>query len=652
MLLKLVKIFINNFKAYRNFELHAHQNLNVITGTNNSGKTTILEAITLWYECFGLLIREAKRSSNSANFNAGDYRLGQKSQNYFDYRMINSVRSFNFHDIFYELNTSQKIEIGITLKSPDGQQNEISFLIRGASGNSNYEIKLKNHDEFNFRWLNDSFEHLPDPIGCFFASPVSSVPVSEEFALKPIIQTKVTSRQSFVYIRNRIYLLSTTDKFTEFKDKMSYILSQRAKTVNFLIEGDKNKEVFITVKIRIGNELVAKDISLLGSGTLQIIELLLTCYEETKDLNLILLDEPDSHIHRDIQKRLIETLGEHSSSIQVFLTTHNESLIRATRPESIYYIDDNICTTEPKLCKAISSSPLPSRQKGISHSYHSQVINRMGTESSLDLLNALEAQKIILVEGADDSLYIQSLLNIYNNDTSCVYWSFKGLDSLIKEIKSYRSFLSGIGSSEPLWERVILVFDSDFITLEQRELLKIELTNKLNIKTHIWSSYTFESTVLTDIAIYKKIIYRLSIRYGLMCEHNHVSDAVDKVYAKWIGIVKQRLDVDDPYKESITRQIQNRASSLRDSLNIKSVFNGGDAIYFQRYQSYANQELNNNKLAHLCNKSDVDNITKEIFAELGLTLPDMNNLFIDTIASISPEDLHPEWNVLDALVRA
>lgn len=650
--MKLVKIFIDNFKAYRNFELHAHQNLNVITGTNNSGKTTILEAIALWYECFGLLIRKAIRSSSSANFNAGDYRLGKKSQNYFDYRIINSVRSFNFHDIFYELNTTQEIEIGITLRSNEGQENEIAFLIRGASGNSNYEIKLKNHDEFDFRWLNDSFEHLPDPIGCFFASPVSAVPVSEEFALRPMIQSKVTSRQSFVYIRNRIYMLSITDKFEEFKDKVSYILSQRTKSVSFLIEGDKNKEVYITVKIRIGNELVAKEISLLGSGTLQIIELLLTCYEETKDLNVILLDEPDSHIHRDIQKRLIETLEGHSSSIQVFLTTHNESLIRATHPESIYYIDDSICTTELKQCRPISSVPLPNRQKGISHSYHSQVINRMGSESSLDLLNALEAKKIILVEGVDDSIYIQSLLNTYNNNTNCVYWSFKGLDSLIKEIKSYRSFLSGIGCSEPLWDRVILVFDSDFITMEQRELLKIELTNKLQIKTHIWSSYTFESTILTDLSIYKKIIYRLSILYGLNCEQDFVSNSVDLVYEKWVGKIKLKFDTDDSYKESITRQIQNRASSLKDSLDIKNVFKKGDAMYFQCYQSYATKELADNKIAHLCNKTDIDNITKEVFVELGLTLLCIDNLFLDTITSISPDDLHPEWTALDALVKS
>ena len=37
--------------------------------------------------------------------------------------------------------------------------------------------------------------------------------------------------------------------------------------------------------------------------------------KEYIDLNIILLDEPDSHIHRDIQKRLMRVLTNFSSSI-------------------------------------------------------------------------------------------------------------------------------------------------------------------------------------------------------------------------------------------------------------------------------------------------------------------------------------------------
>lgn len=39
------------------------------------------------------------------------------------------------------------------------------------------------------------------------------------------------------------------------------------------------------------------EISLVGSGILQIMEILLAIYEDKYELNLVLLDEPDSHIH-------------------------------------------------------------------------------------------------------------------------------------------------------------------------------------------------------------------------------------------------------------------------------------------------------------------------------------------------------------------
>ena len=70
------------------------------------------------------------------------------------------------------------------------------------------------------------------------------------------------------------------------------------------------------------NEIdIEKDIALLGSGSLQIIEILLNLYHPSsiqKDLNLILLDEPDSHIHREIQSRLLKILVQFSERNQIF----------------------------------------------------------------------------------------------------------------------------------------------------------------------------------------------------------------------------------------------------------------------------------------------------------------------------------------------
>ena len=46
---------------------------------------------------------------------------------------------------------------------------------------------------------------------------------------------------------------------------------------------------------------------------------MLAVHAKRRDLNVVLLDEPDSHIHRDIQRRLVQKLVEHTNNTQVFL---------------------------------------------------------------------------------------------------------------------------------------------------------------------------------------------------------------------------------------------------------------------------------------------------------------------------------------------
>jgi predicted ATP-dependent endonuclease of OLD family len=56
---------LKNFKTFSTIKIHFDANLNVLTGANNCGKTTILEALSLWNECFNKLIHQAKRGENN-----------------------------------------------------------------------------------------------------------------------------------------------------------------------------------------------------------------------------------------------------------------------------------------------------------------------------------------------------------------------------------------------------------------------------------------------------------------------------------------------------------------------------------------------------------------------------------------------------------
>ncbi len=152
----LKEFYIDNFRGYRKFKIKTDSNTNILTGVNNSGKTTILEAISLWNEIFShLIIRARKRDSNLGIW-SGDYRFGKKGQNYIDYRQINSVRSFGYRDIFYNLNNRATIKLSATIYVNESTQIEISFIMKEANGN-NYNVYLDNHDNFDFRAFNTIF---------------------------------------------------------------------------------------------------------------------------------------------------------------------------------------------------------------------------------------------------------------------------------------------------------------------------------------------------------------------------------------------------------------------------------------------------------------------------------------------------------------
>ncbi|CAA6804463.1 MAG: Unknown protein [uncultured Sulfurovum sp.] len=114
----ITKFQIKNFKSFKDITIFFNPQLNVFTGVNNSGKTTVLEAISLWSECFGKLITRAERADNYLNINRGNYKLGYATtKGYFDYRSIQSVRTTKYQDIFFNLDNKNKIELIMSLKN-------------------------------------------------------------------------------------------------------------------------------------------------------------------------------------------------------------------------------------------------------------------------------------------------------------------------------------------------------------------------------------------------------------------------------------------------------------------------------------------------------------------------------------------------------
>lgn len=493
----LSRLKIINFKSFENVTFDFHPKVNVLTGVNNAGKTTALEAIALWHECYKKLVRQAPGSGTGRKYIGGDYILGTANWQYFPASELTSVRSPNYNDIFTNLQKGI-IELSATFQSQNDASQSLELSIQlGSSDGGNYKILCKNFKTLEYRLFNDR-NFLKDPqngIQLTYASPISQVIPIEEKQMPSKIRFLKQSRASSQVFRNRLRQLENrrNGDFDRFVNELKAILTNNTEDIKFTFGTDVN-DLNEVVTIQIGRD-TPKDLSLLGSGTLQVIELLLSLFEENRDLSLILLDEPDSHIHHSMQRRLLNTLENFTINGQVFLTTHNESLIRSAKPEWVFHLEQ----PPQNHYQPIVNQSVIGIKKGFQPTLYSPIILNLTGGNTLDFIQALEADKLILVEGQDDAARFQKILWLRSGDTQrYAFWSGGGVDSYFIQIGTMKSIFKTIKNRQTLWQKSVLIMDKDDMTDLQRQNIMDGFTNSVGIKTHIWESYNFESVLLSD----------------------------------------------------------------------------------------------------------------------------------------------------------
>ena len=445
--------------------------------------------------------------------------MGPTSNRYFNFDEIYSVRCPNFEDMFRDRNTKLPIVLSAELVTDDGKQSMTVGFSISSSTNTRYVISLDGKDTFDYNKFNTFFRNLNNgSIAYYYASPVALIEQMEDFVTDPVLNDAIHQRHSYQVIRNRIYKLyhSSSAVFQTFQNDMSFVLYGTSTSAKLILSSksdiQKDKRVIITYKI--DNEIVEKDIALLGSGSLQVMEILLDVYhqsDEKKDLNLVLLDEPDSHIHRDIQGRLLKVLNSASGNNQVVVTTHNESLIRSASLSQLFHIDGSgkgvvSCLYKkelPKLNTPHYTGPYPTLSVPVIRSIDS-------TAAGLDFISAIEADKIVFVEGDDDARLLYKLFSakVANRDIKIMFWVLGGITKIMDKVDMYKLFFGEIKNRTSLWDKSLLVFDMDRLLPEHYEALSQVLQEKKKLPNMALPVYTQESILLSDVGILTQLLMR------------------------------------------------------------------------------------------------------------------------------------------------
>ncbi|ANV88931.1 hypothetical protein AWQ22_15035 (plasmid) [Picosynechococcus sp. PCC 7117] len=659
--MKISKIQIKNFKSFQDVTVNLDPDFNVFTGVNNAGKTNLLEAIALWHECFNVLIYQASRSA-SGKWQAGDYVF--KNNQYILYTDIKTVRSSSINDLFFQCDTTQKIELILAFEFKQDNSEvrhtfSIGFSIANSHGNS-YKLEFLNRQNFDFVQFNQIFRNFPKVIACSFASPVAAIRADERFLTTPQVRESIQKRESVEVIRNRLYTLHSDQAdpqlYERFKRDLSYILFDSSSTeINFFTSSNFRNDIKVIINYKIDNRDVEKDISLLGSGTLQIIVILLNLYSpgEQNDLNLTLFDEPDSHIHRDIQKRLINTLLRFSETTQIFLTTHNESLIRQVPLHQLFHLENR-----PQYeYNPLSQQELfvDSHFKGIYPSALNPVISSLGNSNGLDFVNAIEADKIIFVEGQDDAKAIYTLLQkntIGVNTKKYSFWVLGGVTSLFKDLPSYKKIFKLIKNQQTLWQKSALIFDRDFLSDDHKNQILNNLNNRFELPTYIPNSYTFESTLLTDFDKFGKLLSLWLSDQQVSIDSISLTQALQQAYLNHMTPKLQQFFNDDGAIEQVVYRC---ANAVRDKLKSDEMLGRNDKSIPENnvqlstvYRNYFNRILTTQEFYKYAKKDDVQAIINQVISAQNIQF-DIEQDFIALLSLVDRSTWFDEWNFLTHL---
>ena len=368
------KITLKDFKSYADtVTIEVNKRFNVIIGENNIGKSTIFEALLLWKKCY-----DETLTSNKKDF------YSQSVQLYISFDELYFLRITKDEDLFY--GSKRTCEIAIEFKEDDGSAcYTLGFSLTKPSIENSY-IRLSRKDASEFLRFKNSLENqnikLVDFLFIQQTEPVAKVLAKEPYMYPGQIKKKIEKGKSHEVLRNKII---TCD---------SELLTQRMKNVlecefEFKTPPRTEREKAEYINLLVVQNGKRLDVGLQGSGFLQVAEIFSSIAIMDNALNILLIDEPDSHISPRIQNNLLKCIKE-IAKVQVFVISHNDNFVSEVRPDEVIFVNsENKRSGVIKLLNDVNIDALHSALGGV----------------ITGLTRLQNSKRVIFVEGEDDISY-------------------------------------------------------------------------------------------------------------------------------------------------------------------------------------------------------------------------------------------------------
>lgn len=170
-----------------------------------------------------------------------------------------------------------------------------------------------------------------------------------------------------------------------------------------------------------------------GDGYINIFNIIDAIYDSVEK-NLILIDEPEISLHPDLQKKLFDLLLEHSKDKQIIISTHSPYFINweiLSKKGKIIRLEKNVDNID---FHELSDDSIKNVNSFLKNYYNPHILGL--TANEVFFLN----DNIILVEGQDDIVCYKKIFEKYNFNPFASFfgWGVGGADNMEKIILMLR----------------------------------------------------------------------------------------------------------------------------------------------------------------------------------------------------------------------
>lgn len=604
--MRINSISIKNFKSIKKLEIKFDRKFNLIIGKNNIGKTTIFEALLLWKRCYDLNIQSKKKSFYSEAKNIA-------------FSEVKSLRIYEDNDLFNEVNSRKRndkkvIQISVEIEDA-GTIYNLGFKIRNLiqEKKTYLQVSYISKEEFKkFEDLSNKYSRsLSDLIVISKSKPVANISRKEPYMYRDQVISKIEKGKGIEVLRNKFIALNKEDRQIVEKNISDVI----GKSIRFVEENGKKE--YIKLKIDMDNRKV--DILSQGSGFLQLVEIFTMIEYKKGILNILLIDEPDAHLHAELQMNLVNIIKRKEDS-QVFIISHNERFLSSVSDENIIFMNE--ADKEKGNIK-----PLNKGEKSI------VLENLVNNTDEIQYLPHID--KLILVEGKTDLKYIERLYEKYKkivneNNKKVIFKQLQGIDEIDTKLKIMSITYEKLLNEEIKW---IVVRDRDLIPQDRLQRAKKEIEQSIigfeNKQVFIHKGYEIYSTIFSETSKLLKIIF----------EYYKINEEVCK--GKIDKFLKEKFEyylsqVKDPIgKTGLYTRMENNFKRQQDK-------RGGKVYKDKKFKDLLEQFNEDKKIEFIMDKKLIEDFLNDLHEEVGKSLrrekPQIEGLFDIYIDSIKTKE--------------